>query len=120
MKDQKCIVDDVYLVFICKLLSFILGWEGCEVCYVCYGDLCYWKCRIGEGCKFDDVWIVLLILEEYCVQYFMNEQIYWEKMGIDFFEIVICFYVVLGDVDVGWVIIFFVMGVSFCGLCQDI
>lgn len=75
--------DDSHLRFIRGLPCLVTGTRPVEAAHVRYADPVYHKRAVGGAEKPDDKWAVPLSPAEHRRQHSMNEQDYWQSVGID-------------------------------------
>lgn len=75
--------DDSHLRWLRGLPCLVTGAYGVEAAHIRYGDDLYHKRPAGGGEKPSDMWAIPLSPAEHRRQHSMNEQSYWQAVGID-------------------------------------
>ena len=104
-KTQKRIEDSEHLRFVKQLPSLVSGEQPCDPCHVRYGDPKHRKRKTPTRRKPDDMWVVPMTRAEHDCQHGMNEQAFWEQIGIDPLEVAYQLYRVSGNIEAGRTII---------------
>ena len=82
-KNSRPVKDEAYLNFIRSLPCLVTKRMPVEAAHVSYPEPKYGKLGRGKGTKESDRWAVPLCPEEHAKQHSMNEQAYWQGVGID-------------------------------------
>lgn len=82
-KASKRVEKPAYLDFIRSLPCIVTRREPVEAAHVSFAAPQYGKLGRGKGSKESDQWAVPLHPDEHRKQHSMNEQAYWQSVGID-------------------------------------
>lgn len=90
-----------HLAWVATLPSLVPGTGRVDPAHVRYSDPRYAKPAVGMGEKPDDKWVVPLARSEHDRQHSMNEQAYWQSVGIDPLHVALMLWAHSGDDEAG-------------------
>lgn len=104
-KDTQSFKDDNHLAFIRTLPSVVSGAWPTEACHIRTGSAEHNKKKTGKGQKPSDAWVLPLTPEEHREQHSGSEIAFWNRHGINPFDLASKLYAVSGDEEAAIAII---------------
>ncbi|WP_273785671.1 hypothetical protein [Brucella intermedia] len=104
-KDTQSFKDDNHLAFIRTLPSVVSGVWPTEACHIRTGSAEHNKKKTGKGQKPSDAWVLPLTPEEHREQHSGSEIAFWNRHGINPFDLASKLYAVSGDEEAAIAII---------------
>jgi len=98
-KQTASFKDEKHLAFIRTLPSAVSGKLGCEACHIRAGSPGHNKKATGKGQKPSDCWALPLTPDEHQDQHSGSEMAFWNRYGINPFDLADKLYQITGDRD---------------------
>lgn len=89
--------SEAHLKWVRTLRSLVPGDGPTEAAHVRFADPRWFKPAVGLGEKPDDKWVVPLAADEHRKQHTMDEEAYWQAVGIDPVFVAVMLWNVSGD-----------------------
>lgn len=93
--------DKSHLEYVSKLPCVITGRGPVQVCHIRFPSIAYDKRQTGKGEKPDDRWVLPMIPEMHAEQHSGNEEVFWERHGIDPLAVAKLLYACSGNIQEG-------------------
>jgi len=90
-----------HLAWVATLPSLVPGTGRVDPAHIRFADPRYRKPAVGMGEKPDDRWVVPMSRSEHDRQHSMDEQAYWQSVGIDPCHVALMLWAISGDDEEG-------------------